>query len=138
MPPASKAEWCTVGIASGVKKARSTWRITSVAITRLTPSRAASIAASVDLPTPVVPPISDHQRPVEPVEAPPARGSGPAAVSPSSASSTSSASACRAATSISPSPRSASLALDQPGQLEGALLARAPVADSACAISPFE
>ena len=44
-------------MASGVKKARSTWRITSVAITRVMPSRAASIVASVDLPTPVVPPI---------------------------------------------------------------------------------
>ena len=46
-----------MGIASWVKKARSTWRITSVAITRLIPSRPASMVASVDLPTPVVPPI---------------------------------------------------------------------------------
>jgi len=45
-------------MASWVKNARSTWRITSVAITRFTPSRAASMDASVDLPTPVVPPIT--------------------------------------------------------------------------------
>src|SRR5919107_864666 len=52
MPPASNAEWWTVGIASWVKNARSTCRITSVAITRLTPRRAASMVAIVDLPTP--------------------------------------------------------------------------------------
>ncbi len=44
-------------MASGVKNARSTWRITSVAITRVMPSRWASIVASVDLPTPAAPPI---------------------------------------------------------------------------------
>jgi hypothetical protein len=52
----SKDELCSVGSSSSLNIARITSRIASVGITRVIPSRAASIVAIVDLPAPVAPP----------------------------------------------------------------------------------
>ena len=56
--PASNDDACSVGMSSWENSARITSRIASVATTRTIPSRVASWVASVDLPTPVAPPIS--------------------------------------------------------------------------------
>src|SRR5215212_12175556 len=133
MPPTSKAEPCTVGMASWVKKARSTCRITSVAITLFTPSRLASIEAIVDLPTPVVPPSSttsgrssrSSRRQLAYLRA---------VVSSCSVRSTSSASACRSAVRISPPSSRSSITRASSKARPG----DRPVAEIARAISPFE
>ena len=56
--PASNDDACNVGMSSWENSARITSRIASVATTRTMPRRVASCVASVDLPTPVAPPIS--------------------------------------------------------------------------------
>ena len=67
----SKEEWCTEGRNSCEKNARTTWRTWSVAITCANPSRPASCVATVDLPTPVTPPSSTTQRPLQVAHVPP-------------------------------------------------------------------
>ena len=56
--PAANEDVYSVGINASVNMARMTSRIASVATTRTMFSRTASCVASVDLPTPVAPPIS--------------------------------------------------------------------------------
>ena len=58
MPPASKLETWTEGISEGGKYARIVWRMKSVEVTRVIPSRWAVSVATVDLPVPVAPPTS--------------------------------------------------------------------------------
>ena len=56
--PASKLDRCTTGSSSSLKNARIVWRMKSVDVTRVMPSRCAASVATIDLPVPVAPPTS--------------------------------------------------------------------------------
>src|SRR4051812_32359293 len=130
---ASNEETCTNGMKSGEKKARITWRIASVAITRWMPSLLASIEASVDLPTPGAPEsrMIGGSRSLSKRCQPSKRRT---ASSPSCSRRTSAAISSSAETSTSPPGSSSSTALASSYARSGAI----PEAVSDCAIRPFE
>ena len=121
-----------------VKNARSTCRITSVAITRFTPEPGGQHRRERGLADAGGAADQHHQRAVEPVEPAPARGSGAPPARPPRPAAPPRPGPCRPATSISRRPALGQPALDQPGPARTRAPATSADGGQACAIRPFE